>query len=591
VTSAQANAQRRAQAKSPTNAHAALDALQKAIAAARVLELDLTRAEAVRTEAAERLGIAHDAYVLALVGGTGVGKSSLLNALAGEAVSPAGVLRPTTGQPVVWIGSGASSELADLRELFVHLGVEPPKARAGKSAGKSAEPAGSGGSGMAARPAGSTVVILDLPDVDSLDASHRAAVEAVLPKVDVVAWVTDPEKYADAVLHDDFLLAWMPRLDRQIVILNKTDRLDDTAVKTVSEDLGRVLGRELHGRPAPKVLAASAISATRLAASPRSGSRPSDQAEDGIADLRTWLSEAVDAKAVVVARLSAGARAAVAQLAGSAGVAADSVAPLVPDAERHRAIESAVDDALRLVDLPGTGRQAVAATRARARRRGTGPIGLVTSAIYRLSGRERAVADPAGYLRAWRSRGSLTRAAEHIRRAVTGALPSVPPALRARYAAATEAGDLERRLGEAVDRVVARQPILDAPSSRFWPLIGLLQSLNSVVLIFGAAWVVVWILARPPVAVFDVPVLGPVPAPLALLAVGLLVGYLLARILGLHAGWLGRRWARRLGAQVRGDIEEAIGRDAFAAIDPLEAARADLAAAWRQALNRRASAA
>lgn len=545
-----------------TNAHAALDALQKAIAAARVLELDITHAEAVRTEAAERLGIAPDAYVLALVGGTGVGKSSLLNALAGETVSPAGVLRPTTGQPVVWVADGATAELGD---LFVHLGVEPPKV---PTRGKSAGSAGSG------------VVVLDLPDVDSLDASHRSAVEAVLPKVDVVAWVTDPEKYADAVLHDDFLRTWMPRLDRQVVILNKADRLDGTAVATVSEDLARVLGREFHGRAAPKVLAASAISGT-----PEStAARPAER-EDGIADLRRWLAEAVDAKAVVAARLSAGSRAAVAELAGSAGVAADSVAPLVPEAERRRAIESAVDDALRLVDLPGTGRQAVAATRARARRRGTGPLGLVTSTIYRLSGRERAVADPAGYLRAWRSRGSLTRAAEHIRRAVTGSLPAVPPALRARYAAATEAGDLERRLGEAVDRAVARQPILDAPSSGFWPLLGVLQSLNTVVLIFGAAWAVVWILARPPVAVFDVPVLGPIPAPLALLAVGLLVGYVLARVLGLHAGWLGRRWARRIGAQVRGDIEEAIARDAFAAIDPLEAARADLAAAWRQAVE------
>jgi energy-coupling factor transporter ATP-binding protein EcfA2 len=564
---------RRAKLNGETNAHAALDALQKAIAAARVLGLDVNHAEAVRTEAAERLGIAPDAYVLALVGGTGVGKSSLLNALAGETVSPAGVLRPTTGQPVVWVGSGASIGLADLRELFVHLGVEPPKARVPKSAG-------SQGSGVAGGSPGSTVVILDLPDVDSLDASHRSAVEAVLPKVDVVAWVTDPEKYADAVLHDDFLRTWMPRLDRQIVILNKADRLDGTAVATVSEDLARVLGRELHGRTAPKVLAASALSA-----SPVSGSSPTTQTRDGMADLRQWLAEAVDAKVVVAARLSAGARAAVAELAGSAGVAADSVAPLVPETERRRAIEGAVDDALRLVDLHGTGRQAVAATRARARRRGTGPIGLVTSTIYRLSGRERAVADPAGYLRAWRSRGSLTRAAEHIRRAVSGALPSVPPALRGRYAAATEAGDLERRLGEAVDRVVARQPILDAPSSRFWPLIGLLQSLNTLVLIFGAAWVVIWILARPPVAVFDVPVLGPVPAPLALLAVGLLAGYVWARVLGLHAGWLGRRWARRIGAQVRGDIEQAIARDGFAAIDPIESARADLGAAWRQAVG------
>ena len=39
--------------------------------------------------------------------------------------------------------------------------------------------------------------------------------EQLLPRVDAVIWVTDPEKYADAVLHDDFLRAWMVRLDSQ----------------------------------------------------------------------------------------------------------------------------------------------------------------------------------------------------------------------------------------------------------------------------------------------------------------------------------------------------------------------------------------
>ena len=43
-----------------------------------------------------------DAYVLALVGGTGVGKSSIVNALAGETVTPAGVRRPTTSRAVAW---------------------------------------------------------------------------------------------------------------------------------------------------------------------------------------------------------------------------------------------------------------------------------------------------------------------------------------------------------------------------------------------------------------------------------------------------------------------------------------------------------
>ena len=54
---------------------AALDALTAGIAAARVLELDIAPAEFVHKEAADRLGIAPDSYVLALVGGFAVWRS------------------------------------------------------------------------------------------------------------------------------------------------------------------------------------------------------------------------------------------------------------------------------------------------------------------------------------------------------------------------------------------------------------------------------------------------------------------------------------------------------------------------------------
>ena len=79
------------------NALRALEALNEAIAAARALELRRRRApRRVAAEGADRLGIAPDAYVMALVGGTGVGKSTILNALAGEELSPASARRPTT---------------------------------------------------------------------------------------------------------------------------------------------------------------------------------------------------------------------------------------------------------------------------------------------------------------------------------------------------------------------------------------------------------------------------------------------------------------------------------------------------------------
>ncbi len=516
-----------------------VDALQQAISAARVLELDVTRAEAVAAEATDRLGLAADSYVVALVGGTGVGKSTLLNALGGAVVSPASARRPTTGSPVAWV---AAEAVAEVRPLLDRLGIDQPITHARADLGR--------------------IVILDLPDVDSLEAGHRAAVEAVLPKLDVVAWVVDPEKYADAALHDDFLRTWMPRLDRQLVILNKADRLDADARKHVERDLRRVLPRET------KVIVTSAT-----------------QGEAGVAGLRSWLAEGVEAKAVVASRVMASAGAALIELAGAAGLSGQpqDLAPLVPVAGQRRAILAAAEEALRVVDLPGAERQAVAATRARARRRGTGPIGILTSAIYRFSGRQRQTADPAEYLRGWRRRGGLSRASEPIRREIAEALPGVPPALRGRYAMAGEGADLEGRIATALDRVIARHSDVEVPSSRFWPLVGLLQSANTVLLVVAVAWIVLWVVARPEVASYDLPVLGPVPAPMVLLALGLGVGYLLARVLSLHAGFLGRRWARRLTGELRRTVGAVIESEAFAPLARIETARAQLGAAWRRA--------
>ena len=91
-----------------------LENLDEAIAAARSLALDATDAIATRDTARARLGFPSSAYVLALVGGTGVGKSTLLNAIAGENVSVASARRPTTSDAVAWVSSSRGRELADL---------------------------------------------------------------------------------------------------------------------------------------------------------------------------------------------------------------------------------------------------------------------------------------------------------------------------------------------------------------------------------------------------------------------------------------------------------------------------------------------
>ena len=73
------------------------------------------------------------------------------------------------------------------------------------------------------------------------------------------------------------------------------------------------------------------------------------------------------------------------------------------------------------------------------------------------------------------------------------------------------------------------------------------------------------------------PIIGAVPMPFAVLLVSILIGYLLARLLGLHAGWVGRRWARGVRASVGESIHDEVIQRGLAPLDRLEEARRRLA--------------
>lgn len=518
--------------------------LDRAIEAARGLGIPTDDAERVRDEAGRRLGFPADVYVLALVGGTGVGKSSLLNALAGAPVSTTSARRPTTDEAVAWVPRSARSDVADLLDW---LAVERVREHE--------------------LPEPSSVAILDLPDIDSIEPPHRERVEAVLPKVDAVAWVTDPEKYHDAVLHDEFLRAWLPRLATQVVVLNKRDRLPSEAVEQIRADLQRGVRRlGVSGAGGLRVLATSAV-----------------PGEEHLGELRGWLAGAIDAKRVVRQRLSAAIIEAIEGLARAAGVDPRLAARPHLVAARRRDVTIAVtDEVLRAIDLPALERQAIAATRARARGRGAGPVGWLASFAYRLSGREARDASPHTYLVRWRERSPLGPAVEAMRAALIEPVRAASPAVRPVLAASVEPERLRAGLETAVDRAVDRdsRPI---PSSWLWTVIGALQTVATAGIALSLAWIAIWILARPPVDSLIVPVLGTVPIPFVALVVSLVASYLLARLLGLHAGWLGRRWAARL----RRDVEQAVAtqvRDvALVELDRLEVARRALWLAARAA--------
>jgi GTP-binding protein EngB required for normal cell division len=520
----------------------ASDALARCLAAtsdlvdaADVLAIPTASLRAAHADGTRRVGFPGDAYVLALVGGTGVGKSSLLNALAGGVVSAASVRRPTTAEPIAWIPRSERDALAPLLDW---LGVREIREHDEVDLGP--------------------VAILDLPDVDSVATEHRRRVEELLPRVDAVAWITDPEKYADAVLHDNFFRTWLPRLARQVVLVNKADRVTADDGRRIRRDLETDLARETRN-VGPSAVAVLLSSTAR---------------EGGTDDMRAWLAAGVNAKAVVRTRIAAALVAGTRDLAREAGLEKGGAAtPFLGEAARSDAIRAATAAVLRAIDLHGLEAQAVAATRASARSRGAGPLGRLTSMVYRGSGRETAVADPNRFLLRWRERGALAPAVESIRDALSASIRSASPAVRPVLAGALEPAEIRRGLERALDRAIGGIGSLEPPSSRWWSVIGLFQTLATAGLALSAAWVVVWILARPVTGSIELPVVGPVPSPFVSLVAFVLAGYVLARLLGLHARWLGSRWAGRVRERVTGGVEAEVRERALAPLDRLEDAR------------------
>ncbi|MEC4021095.1 GTPase [Streptomyces sp. H27-D2] len=230
-----------------------LDALRELVGLSRtrLRRRELAEAGQVLEAAAARHRLSGEHTVVALAGATGSGKSSLFNALTGASYSEVGVRRPTTAEPVAcaWATGGAGGRVG-AEGLLDRLGI-PPYAR--HALPPSAED-----------PALSGLVLLDLPDHDSAATGHRQQVDRLLGLVDAVIWVVDPEKYADAVLHERYLRPLAGYAEVTFVVLNQVDRLPGDAADQVLDDLRRLLDEDglalgEHGEPGAAVMSLSAL--------------------------------------------------------------------------------------------------------------------------------------------------------------------------------------------------------------------------------------------------------------------------------------------------------------------------------------------
>ena len=487
----------------------------------------VTVAREVVAKTSARVALSGDHTVVALAGATGSGKSSLFNALAGADLAAIGARRPTTATPTaaVW-GPDPAGELLDWLEVSQRHGT-------GRGAGVTG---GSGDEGVVGALDG--LVLLDLPDFDSRVERHRAEAERVLALCDVFVWVTDPQKYADATLHDDYVSKLAGYEGVMLAVLNQADLLDDAAVAACLADLRRLL--EDDGVPMAQVLATSA----------RSGA--------GLPVLRQRLANAVAGHAAGRQRLSADLAAAARRL--RAGVAdtepqlATADGRLVAALARAAGVPvvlQAVEDDYRRESLARTGwvftrwgRKIKPDPLGRLRLKSSVLTEVDVSDVRAVLGRSSIPApSPA-------ARSAVRLATRELIDQASAGLP-VPWAL----AVADVAEPEEDRLDQVLDRAVVGTS-LRARSPRWWPVLGVLQWVLGVAAVLGLVWLVAlgvlgW-LQLPPVA----PALGPLSYPFLLLVGGLLLGIGLAELSRAAT----RRGAVRRRALIAGRLDEAIGR-------------------------------
>jgi GTP-binding protein EngB required for normal cell division len=249
------------------------------LCAGRVSDEVVAEAERVIAQTDRRLATSGGATVVALAGATGSGKSSMFNALSGTNLATVGVRRPTTSAALAcsW-GDDSAEELLDWLQVPRRHALEPDPAMASALDG---------------------LVMLDLPDHDSTELSHRMEVDRLVQLVDMLIWVVDPQKYADAALHDRYLIPLASHADVMMVVLNQVDRLSRAERDQCVRDLRRLLAAE--GIDRVEVLAVSAVTG------------------DGMEELRNKLAKAVAEKKAAARRLAADVGAVGGRLASASG--------------------------------------------------------------------------------------------------------------------------------------------------------------------------------------------------------------------------------------------------------------------------------
>lgn len=480
------------------------------LAAGKVPEDLLARAAALRDTVVERQAAGLETTVVALFGATGSGKSSLFNALAGAPLARVAARRPTTSAPMA-VSEQPASEVLDW------LDVKDRQLQSGVFADH-----------------GDRIVLLDMPDIDSTEVANREIARRLAGVVDVLIWVLDPQKYADAVVHEDYLRAMSEHSDVTLVVLNQIDTIDDEERRSVLADAQRIIRED-------------GLNADVLPTSARTG--------DGIPALKSRIVSVAATQQAAYDRLAADVRAIGRDLKGTLGEPGAGVAPK----DRAR-VTSAVASAAG-VD------QVVKAAAGSYRYRGKKWVGWPPLAWLRavrvdpLKGLhllpEKGEVPALTGVRATPAKESQVRGL--VRDIVGDATEGLPPAWRRD---AQESA--EYRVGNVLDhadRIIARADLGYSKQPGWWSLWKLLQWIFLLIAAAGLVWIgVLWAFESLAMPLPDTPQFGDFPVPPVLFLGGLVMGLILTLLgrafLNSGAKSVGRRVRKALTKEITPVTEE-----------------------------------
>ncbi|MGW3944754.1 GTPase [Micrococcus endophyticus] len=553
----------------------------------RLPESVVADADATVRAAGERQALSAEHTVVGFFGATGSGKSSLFNALTGRDLARVAATRPTTSEPLaaVWgvgrgqgvdagadgdgtgEGGGAAALLDWLGVRRRHLLDEAPVLDDGRP--------GFLGLGHREGADATGLILLDLPDIDSVELSNREITSRLAGHVDVLVWVVDPEKYADAVLHREFLATMGSHAAVTLVLLNQVDRLSVRDRDTVLASLRRMLSG--HGLGDVRVLPVSA----------RTG--------EGLEEVGRQIAAIVERRGVAAERLGADVAARARDLDAASGEGEP--AGVGPGDEQRLGRDLATAGG-----VPAVVRAVEGSYRLRSAKQTSWPVlrwmhSFRADPLRRLHlmpdrpavrrDRDEVGRDPALHRTSLPERTGTQKAVVDgaVRTLVTAAAAGAPEPWAASVRRAGRAH--AEQVPDAVDQAIAATDLGAGHGSWWHPVLNVLQWLALLTAVVGAGWLGVLALAAylqfplPPA-----PVVEGFPIPTLLLVGGLALGVLLA----LLATPLTRITAASRGRRARRRLEEGttdVGRRLV--VDPVRA-EVDRFHAFRDAVARAAGA-